>query len=322
MSFSKSKNTVNCARPSVRAGLRLGPVDPADGGDRLLDRLDDLPLHRLRGGAGVEDGDPDDRLLDVGELVGVQVEQRGDAERHQRHHRGDGDDRALDREIGDEHQRCASSWRTRTRAPGATPWAEPRSTVSPGVSPDLISTISVTSSRMPSWTGISTTRPSRSRWTDRVGAAAVHRADRHGDGALGIGRHPALGEQPGGVHLLAVGDRGVDPHLPRGRIHHRVDPIDLPGDPAVAAAHGELDRSADLEPIQLVRRHAGLEAQPARIHDGVELGPDLHHVTGIHVPVADDAVERRPHRGCLPAAWTRLRAEPERPPAPLPRWWR
>ncbi len=57
-----------------RAGLGLGPVDPADGGERLLDRVDDLPLHRLGRGAGIEDGDADDRLLDVGKLVGVQVD--------------------------------------------------------------------------------------------------------------------------------------------------------------------------------------------------------------------------------------------------------
>ena len=40
-----------------------------------------------------------ERRRDVGELVGLEPEQREETEDHERHHRHDGDERALDREI-------------------------------------------------------------------------------------------------------------------------------------------------------------------------------------------------------------------------------
>ena len=63
----------------------------------------DLALHDIGCGARVADAHEDDRRLDVGVFVDLQLEQRRDTERDERQHRHDGDDRPLDGKIGDEH---------------------------------------------------------------------------------------------------------------------------------------------------------------------------------------------------------------------------
>ena len=75
---------------------RRHPVDAADAGDDLLDRLDDLALDDVGRRARIRDGDDDDRRVDLRELVGVELQQRDDAEDHERQHRDDGEDGPLD----------------------------------------------------------------------------------------------------------------------------------------------------------------------------------------------------------------------------------
>ena len=89
--------------PVDREAGGLVAIEPADSPHRILDGLHDLALHLRRRCAGIRDRQSDDRRLNVGELVGVQVDQRRAAEGDERHHRRDGDDRPLDRKIGDEH---------------------------------------------------------------------------------------------------------------------------------------------------------------------------------------------------------------------------
>ncbi len=48
---------------------------------------------------GIEDRDRHDRRLHVRELVGVELQQRSDAEHHERQHGDDGDDGPLDGEV-------------------------------------------------------------------------------------------------------------------------------------------------------------------------------------------------------------------------------
>ncbi len=69
----------------------------------LFDRVDHLALDVVGRRAGIDDRDRDDGRLDVRELVGLELDQREDAEHHERQHRDDGDDRPADGEIGDEH---------------------------------------------------------------------------------------------------------------------------------------------------------------------------------------------------------------------------
>ena len=78
-------------------------LHPTDRRDLLLDRVEDLLLYPFRRRAGIRDPHRHHRRGDVGKLVGLELEQREQAEHHQRHHGDDGDERLLDREIGDEH---------------------------------------------------------------------------------------------------------------------------------------------------------------------------------------------------------------------------
>ena len=83
---------------------RVDLVDAADARQSILDAVDDLALDDVGRRAGVADADEDDRRLDVGELVGLQLVERGEPERDEREHRHDGDDRPLDGEVGNEHE--------------------------------------------------------------------------------------------------------------------------------------------------------------------------------------------------------------------------
>ncbi len=85
--------------PKLSSALRPHPVHPADARDDLLDRLDDLPFDDVGRRAGVRNRDDDDRRVDLGELVGVELQERNDAEHHEREHRDDGDHRALDGDV-------------------------------------------------------------------------------------------------------------------------------------------------------------------------------------------------------------------------------
>ena len=104
--------------------------------------------HLRRRGAGVGDGDEDDRVREVRELVDVEIEQGEDAEDDQRQHRHDGDDGALDGEIGDGHSAAARRFRLPagrpapacTGVPGAISCAAPSRTTSPAATPARIST--------------------------------------------------------------------------------------------------------------------------------------------------------------------------------------
>src|SRR5689334_20500674 len=126
--FSNSKKMVQEARPSVAEHVDFSPSTPlmlkmASSTGSMISRV-------------TSDGDADDRLLNVRELVGVEVQESKDAKHHQRHHGGDCDDGTLNGKIGDEHQRLTSSWVTRTGVPSVIAWAEPNSTVSPWATPD------------------------------------------------------------------------------------------------------------------------------------------------------------------------------------------
>jgi hypothetical protein len=81
----------------------LVAIESADAPHRILDRLHDLALDLRRRCTGIRDRQSDDRRLNVRELIGVEIEQSRASERDERHHCGDGDDRPLDREVGDEH---------------------------------------------------------------------------------------------------------------------------------------------------------------------------------------------------------------------------
>ena len=70
---------------------------------RLLDRVEQFALHRLGRGAGVRHAHEDDGRVDLGELVGFELQQRDDAEDDEREHRHDGDERLLDGEVRDDH---------------------------------------------------------------------------------------------------------------------------------------------------------------------------------------------------------------------------
>src|SRR5262249_16045830 len=140
-----------------RAGGDL--VDAGDGAERLLQTFDDLALDLGRRRAGVGHGEEDDQVGEVRELVDVDAEEREEAEDHEDQHRHDGDDGALDGEIGDRHSFCANfsaSWRaagvSSTGVPGAISWAAPWRTMSPAWTPRTISTLCSRSSMSPSWT--------------------------------------------------------------------------------------------------------------------------------------------------------------------------
>ena len=75
---------------------RRHPVDAADAGDHLLDRLDDLALDDVRRGPGIRNGDDDDRRVDFRVLVGVEQHQRDETEDDERQHGDDGEDGAFD----------------------------------------------------------------------------------------------------------------------------------------------------------------------------------------------------------------------------------
>ena len=74
-------------------------VDAGDAGHRLLHAVEHFTLHHVGRRSRIRDGDVDDRLLHVGELVGLELPQREEPEDNQCHHRHDGDQWLLDGEI-------------------------------------------------------------------------------------------------------------------------------------------------------------------------------------------------------------------------------
>jgi hypothetical protein len=78
-------------------------LDAAQRLQRLLDRVGDLRLHRLRVGARVDDGRGDDRELDVREQLDADARQAVEAEHHERgdHHRREHG--PADRDLCDLH---------------------------------------------------------------------------------------------------------------------------------------------------------------------------------------------------------------------------
>ena len=67
--------------------VRLDLLDAADPGDALLDAIDQLALDALRRRARIRQRHDDHRVLHVGELVGLELHQREDAEDDEREHR-------------------------------------------------------------------------------------------------------------------------------------------------------------------------------------------------------------------------------------------
>ena len=86
--------------PKLSSDVELIWSTPLMPGDHLFDRLDDLALDDVgRRARDRESRSTTIGALDVRELVGVELQQRDDAEDDERQHRHDGDDRALDGEI-------------------------------------------------------------------------------------------------------------------------------------------------------------------------------------------------------------------------------
>ena len=71
---------------------RVDVSNPSDRVDGLLDALGHFRLHRLRRHARIRRGNADDRNVDIGEEVNLQLDVREDADDHQRHHHHGGED--------------------------------------------------------------------------------------------------------------------------------------------------------------------------------------------------------------------------------------
>jgi hypothetical protein len=99
-------------------------VDAADRSERLLEPVDELTLDHLRRGSRVGNGDGDDRRVDLGELVGIEREEREEPEDDERQHGGDGDDRVTNREIRYPHgPLLAAAVRAGASRPASAPGA-------------------------------------------------------------------------------------------------------------------------------------------------------------------------------------------------------
>ena len=88
--------------------IERGAVDvlhAANGGDLLLNGIEDFLLHTIGRRARIWNADGHHRWGNVGELIGLELEEREQAKHGQCHHRHDGDQRLLDREIRDEHDK-------------------------------------------------------------------------------------------------------------------------------------------------------------------------------------------------------------------------
>ncbi len=83
--------------------LRVHLLEPADAGDALFDRVDQVALDLVGRRARERQRDRHHGRRDLGELVHLELVQREGPEDHERQHRDDGHDGALDGEIGDEH---------------------------------------------------------------------------------------------------------------------------------------------------------------------------------------------------------------------------
>jgi hypothetical protein len=101
--------------------VRLDLVDAADARDPFFDAIDNLAFDALRGGAGIRHRHHHDRVLHIGELVGLQQCQCEDAEHAEREHHDGRDDRPPDCEIGDEHDVSLAEPSARRRPAGACP---------------------------------------------------------------------------------------------------------------------------------------------------------------------------------------------------------
>ncbi len=84
-------------------GDRLDVAHALDGVDRLLDPLRHLALDGLGTRARIDRGDGDDRDLDLGEEVDIQLAVGRDTDDGERRHHHGREDRVLDGEIAQEH---------------------------------------------------------------------------------------------------------------------------------------------------------------------------------------------------------------------------
>ena len=82
---------------------RLDVTHAFDGVDRFLDLARHVAFHGLRRRARVARGDGDDRELDFGELVDVELLVRADAEDGERRHHHRREHRLFDGEVAQEH---------------------------------------------------------------------------------------------------------------------------------------------------------------------------------------------------------------------------
>jgi hypothetical protein len=73
------------------AGLAFHLLHPGDGLNRLFDGFEHLALHLLGGGARIDHRGEHDRRLHLGELVGLQLQQRDQTEPDQGQHGHDGE---------------------------------------------------------------------------------------------------------------------------------------------------------------------------------------------------------------------------------------
>ena len=129
-----------------------------------------------------------------------------------------------------------SAIETFTGVPGEIPRAAPSSTVSPAVTPDRISTVSVVASRMPSTTSAFSTLPSFTRMT--VGRTPRSSTAPRGTTAevRDLARHAPLGEQARDERSALIRDRRDHAHLTRRRVGDGIDARDAPDEPARAVA--------------------------------------------------------------------------------------
>ena len=135
-SFANTNSTMMFAKLSSEFDVHL--VDAADAGDRFLDRIDHLALDDVGRRAGIGNRHRRRPAASIsGNSSVLSCSQRDDAEHHERQHRDDGDDRALDGDIGDEHGNAYFIWTAHGhRRAGVMPCDAPRSSMSPSFRPD------------------------------------------------------------------------------------------------------------------------------------------------------------------------------------------
>ena len=142
------------------AALRGDGLDALDARHRAFDQLGDLGVHHRRAGADIGGRHLHHRRVDLRQLADRHGEEARHAQHDQQQGNDGGEDRSLDRKVGQAHdtglpapsvtrtgalsrRRCRP--RVTTGSPAATP---PRTSTSPG-------------RRRPSWTSVRRARPSR-----------------------------------------------------------------------------------------------------------------------------------------------------------------